>query len=394
MADKIIIAIKDQVLRDLIIFTIQSEMFFTIIEVDDPVNVNVALIKNRDTVSVIYDDIFGETSRKSVIEFMKDNELEVPLYILGKQEIEIMVPGIEGMHEIKSVRGDYLEIIMEGVKDFFEEDRTDLKREYVPITFRTLTRLRGLTEDVYIKLSEKKYIKIYREHDQITIPDVEKYSKKGVDTLFLDKETSKWLLKELSKYVSNSINEGSFQEIIDIERTPSIIVEEEYDGVLTETQRRTFDSVEDIDPDFLENLEKRIDYVKNLASKCPEIEKLLKSLEVNRKTKNYFNTHNNLLSTVVCLLARKCEWYQEATLEKLVFAAQMHDLPLVDEPELAKVNDPYKFRKIQSTLEQYQVDLIENHASKMAELVTQLPVCPVDAHKIIEQHHELPNRTG
>ena len=101
MADKIIIAIKDQVLRDLIIFTIQSEMFFTIIEVDDPVNVNVALIKNRDTVSVIYDDIFGETSRKSVIEFMKDNELEVPLYILGKQEIEIMVPGIEGMHEIK-----------------------------------------------------------------------------------------------------------------------------------------------------------------------------------------------------------------------------------------------------------------------------------------------------
>ena len=48
---------------------------------------------------------------------------------------------------------------MEGVKDFFEEDRTDLKREYVPITFRTLTRLRGLTEDVYIKLSEKNILR-------------------------------------------------------------------------------------------------------------------------------------------------------------------------------------------------------------------------------------------
>lgn len=254
MADKIIIAVKEQVLRDLIIFTIQSEMFFNIIEVDDPVQVNVALMKNPDTVSVIYDDIFGVTGRKAVVDYMRDNRLEVPLYLLGKNNIEVMVPGIDGMHEVKPIQGDYLQVIMDGVKDYFEEDKSQSKREYVPITFRTLTRLKGLTEDVYIKLSEKKFLKIYRQQDKIDFSDVDKYSKKGVDTLYLDKETSKWLLKQLSK--------------------------------------------------FVESLGKRIDHVKSLASKSPEIEKLLKSLEINRDTKNYFNTHNNLLSTVVCLIAR------------------------------------------------------------------------------------------
>lgn len=157
MADKIIIAVKEQVLRDLIIFTIQSEMFFNIIEVDDPVQVNVALMKNPDTVSVIYDDIFGVTGRKAVVDYMRDNRLEVPLYLLGKNNIEVMVPGIDGMHEVKPIQGDYLQVIMDGVKDYFEEDKSQSKREYVPITFRTLTRLKGLTEDVYIKLSEKSF---------------------------------------------------------------------------------------------------------------------------------------------------------------------------------------------------------------------------------------------
>lgn len=72
----------------------------------------------------------------------------------------------------------------------------------------------------------------------------------------------------------------------------------------------------------------------------------------------------------------------------------MHDLPLVEDPELAKINDPKVFANSKFALEEYQVDLVQNHATKMAELVKQLPVCPVDADKIIEQHHELPNRSG
>jgi HD-GYP domain-containing protein (c-di-GMP phosphodiesterase class II) len=394
MAEKIILAVKEQVLRDLIIFTIQSEMYFNIIEVDDPVNLNVALMKNPDTVSVIYDDIFGVTGRKAVVDYMRDNRLEVPLYLLGKQNIEVMVPGIDGMHEVKPIKGDYLEVIMEGVKEYFEEDTSSRKREYVPITFRTLTRLKGLTEDVFIRLSEKKFLKIYKQQDKITFNDVEKYAKKGVDTLYLDKETSKWLLKQLSKFVEKSIEKGSFDDEVQVSTKANIEVEEDYDGVLNETQRRAVESIEDIDPNFIESLSKRIDHAKNLASKSTEIEKMLKALAVNRDTKNYFNTHNNLLSTIVCVIARKCEWYQDATLEKLVFAAQMHDLPLVEDPELAKINDPKIFENSKFALEEYQVDLVQNHATKMAELVKQLPTCPMDADKIIALHHELPNKTG
>lgn len=394
LADTIIIAIKEQVLRDLVIFTIQSEMFFNIIEVEDPVELNVSLMKHPETVSVIYDDIFGVSGRKAVIDYMRDNSLEIPLYILGKNNIEILVPGIEEMHEVKQVKGDYLDIVMDGVKEYFEEDRTEVKREFVPITFRTLLRLNGLTEDVFIRLSEKKFIKIYRQQDRITFNDVEKYAKKGVNTLYLNKETSKWLLKQMNKYVAKSIESGSFSEDIDLPKGGHIEVSENYDGVLDETQQKAIQSIEDIDPQFIETLGKRIDNVKKLVSKNKSLEKLLKSLEINRETKNYFNSHNNLLSTVVCLLARKNEWYQDATLDKLVFAAQMHDLPLVEDPELAKINDPKIFENSKFALEEYQVELVQNHPIKMAEMVKELPVCPMDVDKIIAQHHELPDRSG
>lgn len=394
MADTIIIAIREQVLRDLVIFTIQSEMFFHIVEVEDPIELNVSLMKYPQTVSVIYDDIFGVSGRKAVVDYMRDNQLEIPLYILGKNNIEVIVPGIDEMHEVLPVKGDYLDLIMNGVKDYFEEDRTNVKREYVPITFRTLTRLEGLTEDVYIQLSEKKFLKIYRQHDQITLNDVDKYARKGVDSLFLDKETSKWLLKQMNKFVSEAIETGSFEENIKLPTKVSVEVEEDFDGVLLETQRKAVETIEDIDPQFIESMGKRIENVKKLVSKGKGLEKLLKALDINRETKNYFNSHNNLLCTVVCLLAKKMQWYQDSTLDKLVFAAQMHDLPLVEDPELAKINDPKVFENSKFALEERQIELVQNHPLKMAELVKELPVCPIDVDRIIAQHHELPDRSG
>lgn len=395
MSDAIIISVKDQVLRDLIIFSVQSQMYFRMIDAKDPIDLNIKLAKEENAVSVIYDDSFGVAGRKAVVEFMRDNDRQIPLYILEPNKIEIMVPGISEIHDVVKVDGDYLKVIMDGVKDYFVEDRTDVKREYVPITFRTLTRLRGLTEDVFIKLSEKKYLKIYRQDDRITTGDVEKYSKKGVDTLYLDKETSKWVLKELDKFVKQSFEKGSFDEEITLEpKTERVSVEETDNGVLTESQMKRIEDISDIDQEFMQDLGKRISHVKELAKKSSQLEKLIKAMEINRDTKNYYNAHNNILGTIVCLLARKMEWYQDTTLDKLVFAAQMHDLVLVEDPELAKINDPKIFENSKFALEDRQVALVEHHPIKMAELVKDLPVAPIDADKIIAQHHELPNRTG
>jgi response regulator RpfG family c-di-GMP phosphodiesterase len=98
------------------------------------------------------------------------------------------------------------------------------------------------------------------------------------------------------------------------------------------------------------------------------------------------------LAKVACALAHKIGWRSNSTYFKLVLAALLHDLPLLEE-RLAKVRDLEKAGESREFTEE-ELKRIRFHPVRAAEYAREFNQIPADVEQILIQHHERPNGTG
>ena len=389
-ASKIIVAVKEPIFRDLLIFSLQSEMYFDVLEVNNAVHINSTIAEEDNVKLVILDDVFGHEAKNVVKNYLLENVIDLRLFFLSKNIVEISSTSDGNVLESPEIAGDYLSSFMSKIKEYFLEDCSSPKKKFVPIMFRTLTRFKGLSDEAYIKLSKEKYVKLFQIDDQVTNEDVTKYARRGISTLYFDKMTTKWILKRLNKYVSKTMVPENPSPQIDINETENSGEK----AFLSPIEKKQVLNALDIDDEMISDINKQIDCTKKLVSKSPALDRLLRTMNVNRDKNNYYNSHVDILSTVSCGLARKLGWYTPSTLEKLIFVSQIHDLILIEDPMLARINNINELNIAKPKLTDHQVRLIIEHPARLAELVRQLPIAPVESDKIILQHHELPDKSG
>ncbi|MCB0371155.1 MAG: hypothetical protein KDD45_17500, partial [Bdellovibrionales bacterium] len=104
-------------------------------------------------------------------------------------------------------------------------------------------------------------------------------------------------------------------------------------------------------------------------------------------------SHTMILTLMLTDMIKRLSWESNRSIEKLTFAAIMHDLSLDEElfaekQTLLMVND---ISILKSTSEGNR---LLNHPTQAADIVASWPMCPSEVDTIIRQHHERPDGQG
>ena len=233
--------------------------------------------------------------------------------------------------------------------------------------------------DLYMKLSDKKYVKVFNAGDAFTLSDAFRFKSKGIESL----------------YIANTDAEKFLQVF---EQNIQLVLKSSQNSVkdLPEISLETLETVERISrglgwtPEVITSAKQAVELaVKAIASE-PDLYKLLKSKLANPSS--LYSQHISLLSLISWGMSHQLGWQSESTQMKLGLAALMHDVA-VDEAIYQNLgvwnkaaSDPMNKNP--------EVSKYRNHPIAAAELLMKMKGLPADVDQIILQHHESKDGLG
>jgi hypothetical protein len=150
--------------------------------------------------------------------------------------------------------------------------------------------------------------------------------------------------------------------------------------------------------DFGEDFKKQLEVgVKTSLAKMkqrPAIARYLKQLEISRSEDSYLSEHIEVLTVVCTMLARAMNWVSDASLEKFVYAAYLHDAPLFQTPRLVQIADAMEFDLVKTQMSQSEIDLFLLAPKEAARLAEDDPTAPPDVEGMLLMQKELPDGSG
>jgi response regulator RpfG family c-di-GMP phosphodiesterase len=247
----------------------------------------------------------------------------------------------------------------------------------------SLKRMSTLAADLYLKLGEKKYVKIVNRGDCFEWDDLDRFAAKGIEYLYLPKESAAVFLEKLTREVLSlkSAKENSPKESRALsKKIQSIVHELSMDLGFT--------------PEVQELAKANVSLALSTLESIPELRELLR--EVLQDRSNYSSAHSVAVGNIACGIALQMKWPSDNTLFKLALAAFLHDITLSNQ-ELAQVRDEEEllFHVLQSKkFTETEVHAFREHPQKAASLVAKFENIPPDVDTIIAQHHEMPDGKG
>lgn len=211
--------------------------------------------------------------------------------------------------------------------------------------------------DLYIKLSEEKYIKIYRKEDLCLQEVVEKYSKRGVKSFYCRAHVSELL----STFLLNN----------------DIIVDKNEKVMLVQNLAQSL-GVSDIIVNQINQLTDR--NIQSIDS-CPNLSTMLKNMLGKG---NYLSQHSTMVAFISCVIAKKFHWSTGMTLAKLSFAGVLHDMTLTSDILLKLKGNNYD----KECLDWKEQKKYINHIEDVLLLLHDAKKIPADVSDIISGHHD------
>lgn len=146
-------------------------------------------------------------------------------------------------------------------------------------------------------------------------------------------------------------------------------------------------------PFKLENLNKKVNKTLEKVQKNTKLRDLFTKIKADPDDP-YMLSHIGLLINISTGISHELDWGSDATLEKFVFTAYLHDLSLGDSTKLAKIDDLSKLDDERLALTEDEKKLIRLHPAASRTMIEHKAGIPQDVLTMIEQHHELPNGQG
>lgn len=252
--------------------------------------------------------------------------------------------------------------------------------QYCPIRTNLLIRVSPLKSPIYIRLSEKKYVKLFREGDEFDAADLEKYyQEKKVEYMFLSRS-------ETSEFISKFRRE--LEELLkrdDLHKEEVIAATEMAQDAIHELVHNL-----GFNEEVQELAKKNVELTLKAVGANPRLSDLIGKIATEG---SYISQHSTLLAHVSCCVAKEMDWGSEATFSKLVLASYMHDISLKN-PELAKMNTLRELDEKKASFTAEEIKDYHLHPAKSADVVRSFKEVPADVDIIVQQHHERPNGSG
>jgi|GEM_PF-6160704 len=147
-------------------------------------------------------------------------------------------------------------------------------------------------------------------------------------------------------------------------------------------------------PEFQEMLQVEVERTLKKMKQRPALAKYLQQLEVLRGQDAYVAEHIQVLTVVCTFIARTMNWVSEASMEKFVYAAYMHDAPLFAHPRLAPLKDRADLEHHKGQLNAEEIALFLRAPDEAAKAALSDQSAPPDVASMLSMQKELPDGSG
>lgn len=250
---------------------------------------------------------------------------------------------------------------------------------YVPIRISLLLRRGTAPYDLFMKLSDAKFVKVLNAGEAFIPSDADRFNQKGLQHLYITSEDSESYLKAFQE---------NLKMVIESDKPAS--------SELAVMSLESLEAVERIGsalgwtPPVLEAAKHAVHLAVKAVSRDASILKLFKQKLKDPSSK--YSGHTSLLALLSCGICHTLGWTSESTQMKLGLAALMHDLT-VDESAYNEIfvwNDAASDSQVKTP----EVIKYRNHPADAANLLLTMKSVPADVDQIILQHHEKKDGSG
>ncbi len=376
-------------MRGILKFVLETLLHTEVIELESEEKA-LLFLKNLESVPsmIIYDYTPNAYLLEDFIGYLKDNSKVVRIVVLVDKIREEGKDLLKDKHQFLLMDESGLPgNLVEESKLLFSGSPYLNEEHYCRIDIDFLSILDGINKNLYIKLGETKFVKIYHEDDDTNTLDIKKYKMKGISYLYINRETATWVIHQIQTQIDIFLKANNFRFVL---RGANDSPQKRFEQKIL----RIDDEVH-VDKEFKELIDKTVERIRDSVEKEVKVESFLKTLKDKQDQYAYFTQRINLTSLVSCLLAKELDWISKATMDKLVYASVLCDITLAVRPELLKIRNLHEFEKVKHTLSEEDQKIFLSHAKDAGNLIKRyFTSAPPDTSSLAFQHHELPDGSG
>jgi HD-GYP domain-containing protein (c-di-GMP phosphodiesterase class II) len=263
----------------------------------------------------------------------------------------------------------------------FPNSGNGLEMGFCRIGVELLKRIGSLKGDVYVKLSNLKFVKLFNADTVFTDRDLERiWGKKGIDYLYIRKEDSHQFVQKLQTELAammKKANEGDDSLLTTVAQ-----VQDTIQGLIMRAG---------VTDEVIKLTNTHVDFALKVIGRTPQLRKVMSTILGSKE--GYIANHSVQVAHIACCIAAKLEWPSNTTYQKLIFAAFIHDLALMN-TDHARVTTKVEMLKFKGVASPEDYTILETHMTLAADIANRFSQVPSDVCQIILQHHELPDGKG
>ncbi len=329
-----------------------------------------AILPSIDLI-ITTNSIENEQTAVVLHKYLKENELEIPLIVLGD------CPAISQDTLCLKSPADWEVLIKHAAKllGITEEDvQKKVKPNHVPIALRYFYEIDHTPCDVYIRIKKGTgdfdYVKRLYAQDSFDSNDIDKYEAQGLKDFYIPKDYQQYFVN----FVTNSLIQKLEISSLDIEDRLNVN-SVGYDLVADHIENFGID-------EGIQDLAKGS--IKSMIATTKQAPKLASLLKMLLSSKiSYAYQHAHLVCVIGNFILSKQQWYKEKHLEIFATAAFFSDITLKS-PEQIRINSDDDAKA--SKLEQAELDHVNTHAADAAQLIVGTPLYTEYLFAVIQQH--------
>ncbi len=377
---KILIVDDDSDVLDIVTFFVEDKFYGkSLITTAASGNEAIEKLKNDNFELCICDHNMPNGFGSDVLSYIKKNKLETKFVLCSSVTPSDMPNEYNKENLFFYIGKPEIEIGVEQLSKIFANEKNLVAEpsNYIPIMTNLLFIIGKLPCDVYLSLSEQKYLKCFNSGELFSEADHEKYLEKKITKLFvLKNEGEKELLGAINSSLIKIINNKKKPldlKILETHTQLSSLLK--IYGITEELSKIAQDSIKNVVEDIVENDKIHHYWLRlNLLGEYP--------------SKLY------TLQSMLCgVLSKKLTWCTPATLNKLVTAAFFQDLTL-DSINLMMLVDYSDFLDKKDSFNSKEIENFCNHPLRAKNILAKMKNISPDVDRIILEQLEMPNGQG
>lgn len=251
-------------------------------------------------------------------------------------------------------------------------------KDFIPVSVYLLSTIGKTPADLFIRMSDNKFIKCINVEDDFTTFDRDKYLTKEIPELYINRDNK----DSVNKLIFNMNKKILERRNLPLEEKMSIV----------HAQLTIMIKEMGMTPELAESTKASIEKSVSLMMKNNLISEFWKEMNLLGEYPSKLYTLHSMLAS---LALKKLQLDSETNMFRLIFSSFLQDITL-DSIPLMEISDYREFQEKQSLglISIEDADKFNSHPQKVVEIICKFNDMPADILRTVIEQHEMPDGGG